>query len=70
MNTSTQHAVYFIAEIVLKSMAVVRFKLYRGLTAKCSVIGNKNIPPTVMPHAKKRHEHKMTRNKTVSLTKK
>lgn len=50
MNTSTQHAVYFIAEIVLKSMAVVRFKLYRGLTAKCSVIGNKNIPPTVMHH--------------------
>jgi len=30
---------------VLKSTFVARFKLHRGLTVMCSVIGNKNIPP-------------------------
>jgi len=38
---SIQHAVYFIAEIVLKSKAVVRFKLHHELTVTCSEIGNK-----------------------------
>src|SRR5690606_24566072 len=44
------HAVYFIAEIVLKSTSAARFKLYRGLTVTCSEVGNKNIPPTVVVH--------------------
>jgi len=45
MNSSCQQAVYFIAEIVLKSTVVARFKLHHGLTVTCSEIGNKNIPP-------------------------
>ena len=49
------HAVYFIAEIVLKLTAVARFKLHRGLTVTCSEIGNKNIPPTVSSYRKMRH---------------
>lgn len=32
---------------MLKSTAVARFKLHRGLKVKYSVTGNKNIPPTV-----------------------
>ncbi|HPL94463.1 MAG TPA: TolC family protein [Paludibacteraceae bacterium] len=32
---------------MLKSTAVARFKLHRGLTVLCFEIGNKNIPPTV-----------------------
>ncbi len=47
MNSSCQHAVYFIAELVLKSTAVARFKLHHGLTVTCSEIGNKNIPLSV-----------------------
>jgi len=47
-TTKAQHAVYFIAEIVLKSTAVARFKLHHGLTVTCSEIGNKNIPLSVM----------------------
>jgi hypothetical protein len=30
-----------------KMKAVARFKLHRGLIVKCSVIGNKNISPSV-----------------------
>jgi hypothetical protein len=47
MNTSCQHAVYFIAEIVLKCKVVACFKLHRDLTVTCSEIGNKNIPLSV-----------------------
>ncbi len=47
------HAVYFIAEIVLKSTAVARFKLHHGLTVACSEIGNKNIPLSVGRKAEK-----------------
>ena len=53
MNASCQHAVYFIAEIVVKSTAVARFKLHRGLTVTCSAIGNKNIPLSVSGQLKK-----------------
>jgi hypothetical protein len=35
---------------VLKSTAVARFKLHRGLTVKCSEVGNKNIPLSVGYH--------------------
>lgn len=54
---SSQQAVYFIAEIVLKSTAVARFKLYRGLIVTCSEIGNKNIPPAVVCQLKKKTHH-------------
>jgi hypothetical protein len=46
------HKRYFIAELVLKSKAVARFKLYHGLTITCSEIGNKNIPPAVRQQKK------------------
>jgi hypothetical protein len=38
-------AVYFIAEIAMKSSSVARFKLHHGLTVTHFEIGNKNIPP-------------------------
>ena len=44
-NGSCQHAVYFIADLVLKSTAEARIKLYRGLKVTCFEIGNKNILP-------------------------
>jgi hypothetical protein len=47
-----QHAVYFIAEIVLKSTVVARFKLHRSLIVTCSEIGNKNIPLSVSNKAR------------------
>jgi hypothetical protein len=37
----------FIADKVLKSTAVARFKLHRGLTVKCSVLGNITYRQTV-----------------------
>jgi len=38
---------------VLKSTAVARFKLHRGLTVTRSEIGNKNIPLSVSSKTKK-----------------
>ncbi len=63
MNSSCQQAVYFIAEIVLKSRFVARFKLYRGLTATYSEFGNKNIPLSVDRNCMKTNKHVSENNK-------
>jgi len=63
MNSSCQQAVYFIAEIVLKSTVVARFKLHHGLTVTCSEIGNKNIPLSVGNKRKEPSNNRTTNDK-------
>ena len=46
-----QQAVYFIAETVLKSTVVARFKLRIGLKVQYSEIGNKTYRQTVTANA-------------------